>query len=517
MEHTKETVCTPAAVRFSVVLPTYNRAFCICNAIDSLLAQSYGEFELVLVDDGSTDGTEQLVAKTYARELAAGHIRYYRQENAGVCAARNKGLSLAQNDWIVYLDSDNRLEKDFLAAYRDAIAAHPDYSIFYSQMKRDTGAVIGQELDYRVLVCCNLIDLGNFVHHKSLCKKYGVFDTHLKRLVDWDLLLRYTRFEKAFFINKVLLQYADGTFARITNTESLEEAALTVRKKLHTVFHPFSELTERRNFIEVFFDTDSGFSENEKALFASFPVIIKPRAELKALRIDPSACPCIVTAVQLTADGEPLSYQTNAWKRDGDTLYFDTADPQLFVALPDSAVQSFTFDMQVFPLDEQTAQDIQATYATASSQASVIAEQTARLQQHTATITQQAATLQQRDATIEELNDTIQQQAVAIEDLTAAARDYQRYLQTQLLAVESAVQQKQQEIAALYESRSWRLTKPLRDLRRLTQQLRHGRKLMHVTQFYTGGGYKPVITSPYRSAMSASPFLHSAQACGEVA
>lgn len=346
-------------VTFSFIMPTYNRVFCICAAIDSLLAQTYKEFELLIVDDGSTDGTENLVAEKYNTEIASNRIIYCKQDKKGVCAARNKALELAHGNWIVYLDTDNTLYPHFLETYYNCIEKNPGYNIFYSQMKRDTGSIFGQEIDYGMLVRCNLVDLGTFVHHKSLCKKYGVFDEYLKRLVDWDLILRYTRFEKAFFINEVLLNYTDGNFQRITNTESYEQASFQIGKKLADVFHPFSEILERQDFIEIYFDTGNGFSENEKAVFSSFPVEIKTRRNLKGLRIDPSLRPCIVRGISLKADGKELPYaSSNAWRSDGGALWFDTYDPQLYLELPDEQPSSFTFDMRVIQLDEQSMHDI---------------------------------------------------------------------------------------------------------------------------------------------------------------
>ena len=74
--------------------------------------------------------------------------------------------------------------------------------------------------------------LGVFVHKKSLIEKYGNFDTNLKRLVDWDLILRFTKKEKPYFIKKILLNYNDNNdFSRITNTESLEVAMNIIKNK----------------------------------------------------------------------------------------------------------------------------------------------------------------------------------------------------------------------------------------------------------------------------------------------
>jgi glycosyltransferase involved in cell wall biosynthesis len=88
----------------STIVPTYNRAYCVTRAIDSALGQSHREIEVIVLDDGSTDGTREMIAERYRGEP---RVRYVRQENAGVSAARNAALRCAQGDYIALLDSDD--------------------------------------------------------------------------------------------------------------------------------------------------------------------------------------------------------------------------------------------------------------------------------------------------------------------------------------------------------------------------------------------------------------------------
>ena len=106
-------------MRFSVIIPVYNRKDAVKKAIQSVLSQSFGDFELILIDDGSNDGTEEVLDR-YAQE--DNRIRVIHKKNGGVSAARNTGIKEAGGDFIVFLDSDDLLSHDALSA----IAAHAD-------------------------------------------------------------------------------------------------------------------------------------------------------------------------------------------------------------------------------------------------------------------------------------------------------------------------------------------------------------------------------------------------------
>lgn len=108
---------------FSVVIPTYNRAPFLPDTINSVLAQDYEDFEIVIVDDGSTDGTAEVIETNYARETK---VRYYKQSNAERGAARNNGFKQARSPYVVFLDSDDLMHTDHLSTLAKIVAEHPD-------------------------------------------------------------------------------------------------------------------------------------------------------------------------------------------------------------------------------------------------------------------------------------------------------------------------------------------------------------------------------------------------------
>jgi len=95
--------------RISVVIPTYNRATKIRSAIESVLSQTFSDLEVIVVDDGSSDDTGQILGEIFGER-----IRYYPQTNQGASVARNKGIEEARGEWIAFLDSDDLWEKDKL-------------------------------------------------------------------------------------------------------------------------------------------------------------------------------------------------------------------------------------------------------------------------------------------------------------------------------------------------------------------------------------------------------------------
>lgn len=122
---------------FSVVIPTRNRATLIVRAIDSALLQDFNDFEIVIVDNGSTDGTEQVIAN-----YNDPRIRYFWQKNAGASAGRNRGAELARGRYVAFLDSDDAFLPGKLSAFHRAITgseADEQSTVWYSPLYFDRG------------------------------------------------------------------------------------------------------------------------------------------------------------------------------------------------------------------------------------------------------------------------------------------------------------------------------------------------------------------------------------------
>ncbi len=109
-------------MRYSVVIPTHNYAHLLPFALESVLAQEGDDYEIIVIDDGSTDNTQAVVARYTATDKP---VRYTRQENAGPAAARNRGQCEARGDYVLFLDADDRLLPGALKCFDQAISQHP--------------------------------------------------------------------------------------------------------------------------------------------------------------------------------------------------------------------------------------------------------------------------------------------------------------------------------------------------------------------------------------------------------
>jgi len=179
--------------KVSVCIPTYNRKDYLKEALESVFAQTYSDYEVVIVDDGSTDGTEQMLKQ------AGYNIRYYWVNHTGQYAARNKLIELAQGEYITFVDSDDLLFPDTFERLIKAVEAHGPNVIAY-------GAHVGVDEKGRyVKRKQRLLPSGNitaklfefiYVHScgmmcaKKLFEEIGAFDTSLRCCAFYKLLLK---------------------------------------------------------------------------------------------------------------------------------------------------------------------------------------------------------------------------------------------------------------------------------------------------------------------------------------
>jgi glycosyltransferase involved in cell wall biosynthesis len=199
--------------RVSVIIPTHNRKAFVQEAVDSVLAQTYEDFELIVVDDGSTDGTGK-VLKRYENRLL-----YLYQANQGVSAARNNGLALAQGEFIAFLDSDDLWLPKKLAIQVAFMDQHPQAQICYTDElwirrgkrvnPKKRHAKCSGEIYHHCLPLC-IISPSSALMRRGLFAQVGTFDPGLPVCEDYDLWLRVAARFPVFFIPQRLIVKRGG-------------------------------------------------------------------------------------------------------------------------------------------------------------------------------------------------------------------------------------------------------------------------------------------------------------------
>jgi glycosyltransferase involved in cell wall biosynthesis len=181
----------------STVIPTFNRRALVCRAIDCALAQTYPNQEIIVVDDGSTDGTGDLLREQYGDRLV-----YVPQPNGGVSRARNRGMSLARGELIALLDSDDEWDATKLAKQAAFLEQHPDYGMVLCDVRRIDGqrrpidvferrSVIPHDGDVLEFVMQNpSLVPASAMFRRAVYSHLGGFDESLRTAEDIELHLR---------------------------------------------------------------------------------------------------------------------------------------------------------------------------------------------------------------------------------------------------------------------------------------------------------------------------------------
>jgi len=232
-------------ILITVIMPCFNREKTIARSIDSVLKQTYKNFELIIIDDGSQDSTrkivEEVIIKTGDKRIKFIHSYV----NMGVSSARNLGIKNSKGEFISYLDSDNEWDENFLLICINCmlkekkVIAYCGQKILHSVNETEQAASIRSgKFCLPLLENKNYIDLNCFIHTKELAEKLGGFNERLTRLVDWEFILRLTRFSNPAYVPAILSNYfVDRANNQITKTENFNENFEIAKSIFRTHFH----------------------------------------------------------------------------------------------------------------------------------------------------------------------------------------------------------------------------------------------------------------------------------------
>ena len=198
----------------SIIIPTYNRAHTLVRALDSVRSQTFGDWELIVVDDGSDDGTADLVA-----DYQEPRFRYFRQPNQGVSSARNLGIRASRALWISFLDSDDYWTNGKLQAQLEALESQPEYSIVYTNEiwirrgVRVNPRKVHQKYSgwiYRYCLPLCIISPSSILLKRELFRRRGLFDTRLPVCEDYEMWLRLSACHPILYLPQHLIVKTGG-------------------------------------------------------------------------------------------------------------------------------------------------------------------------------------------------------------------------------------------------------------------------------------------------------------------
>ena len=219
----------------SVIIPTYNRGWVLREAIDSVLAQDYKNYELIVVDDGSTDDTREILA-AYRRDIIV-----LRQANKGVSAARNRGIAQARGQLVAFLDSDDTWLPRKLSRQIDFFNLHPDAAINQTEEiwirnnvrvnpkdrhRKPSGMIFERSLE----LC--LVSPSAVMIKKTLFDAVGVFDEDLPACEDYDLWLRIGCRFPVYLIDTPLIVKRGGHEDQLSKAPGLDRFRIQALNKI---------------------------------------------------------------------------------------------------------------------------------------------------------------------------------------------------------------------------------------------------------------------------------------------
>ena len=239
--------------KVSVIIPTYNCAHYLEQAIESAMNQTYRDLEIIVLDDGSTDDTTQVVRKYEAS------IRYIRQDNRGLPAARNHAIESSSGELIALLDADDWWEPTKLAEQVSILVEDPELCLVYSDLEVvfDDGSIIPSFLSSRPLAASGyvfdqLLQSGFIIPSTVLLRRIyleqaGMFDESMRSHEDIDLWLRMCQRWRVAFVRKPLTHRRQGS-ANMTSNASLR-TEYGIKVLLKTLSMPNITTTQRLTIV----------------------------------------------------------------------------------------------------------------------------------------------------------------------------------------------------------------------------------------------------------------------------
>ncbi len=213
--------------KVSVIIPAYNAMDFLPETLSTVLGQTYTDFEVVVVNDGSTDNIENWIV-----QISDPRVKLVSQTNLGLAAARNTGIRESQGEYLAFMDADDLWDSTKLIKQLRVFDNHPEVGLVYTwvvyvdEQGNSTGKLVNHYVEgdvWRELTICNLVECGSVAMVRSQCfDKCGLFDSNLGSFVeDWDMWLRIAKFYHFGLIKEPLVSYRQVSTSVSRNWESM--------------------------------------------------------------------------------------------------------------------------------------------------------------------------------------------------------------------------------------------------------------------------------------------------------
>jgi glycosyltransferase involved in cell wall biosynthesis len=222
--------------KVSVIIPAYNAMTYLPATMESLLQQTFTDFEVLVIDDGSSDNTAAWVTQIRSRR-----VQLISQPNQGMCAARNQGIALAQGEYIAFLDADDLWHPTKLAKQVSCLDDRPEVGLVYTwtalidRLGKPTGRIFASHAEsdvWQQLVQRNITESGSSPMVRRCCfETVGVFDPNLPHAGDWDMCLRIAARYPFQVIKEPLVYYRQYSNSMSKNWQRVEKCFYTVLEK----------------------------------------------------------------------------------------------------------------------------------------------------------------------------------------------------------------------------------------------------------------------------------------------
>ncbi len=226
--------------KISVIIPTYNRAHIVCETIDSVLAQTYKNYEIIVVDDGSEDNTKEILKK-YGEKII-----YIYQKNKGLPAARNTGIKHMKGEYAAFVDSDDLFLPTKLEEQMNVFDQNPEIAVVSTMAELiddDAHKLAGYKpqafnsCDFKGILESNFVVMSSTIVKKNVLLAVDMFDETLKTCEDWDIWIRILAEYKLYYLEKPLLKYRISADAMSKNLLKIYEGELMMLNKFQKKYN----------------------------------------------------------------------------------------------------------------------------------------------------------------------------------------------------------------------------------------------------------------------------------------